>query len=229
MSVITIKDLNKVYGKNDTAVHALRQVNLQVENGEFVAIIGPSGSGKSTLLHMIGGVDRPSSGQILVDEQDLLHLSEQQLSLYRRRRIGFIFQYYNLVPVLTVEENITLPLMLDGLQPDKEWLQELIYRLGLYDRRNSLPNQLSGGQQQRTAIARALIHHPALILADEPTGNLDSRNGREIMTLLRDTVRRMNQTLVLITHDAGIAAQADRVLVIEDGILSENKPAPEVQ
>ena len=229
MSVITINQLSKVYGKSDTAVHALRQVSLTVEAGEFVAIVGPSGSGKSTLLHVIGGVDRPSEGRVLVDDQDLAHMSEKQLALYRRRRIGFVFQFYNLVPVLTVEENITLPLMLDGLKPDREWLGELIGRLGLDDRRKSLPNQLSGGQQQRTAIARALIHRPALVLADEPTGNLDSRNGREIMMLLRDTVRRLNQTLLLITHDPGIAAQADRIMVIEDGILTENKPLAEVQ
>lgn len=215
--MIDIRNLVKTYGKTDAAVHALRGVDLQVASGEFVAIIGPSGSGKSTLLHLIGGVDQPTSGSIVVEDQELTQLSEKQLSLYRRRRIGFVFQYYNLVPVLTVEENIALPLMLDGLEPDKIWFEELLTRLNLQDKRTSLPNQLSGGQQQRTAMARALIHRPALVLADEPTGNLDSQNGREIMALLRDTVRRVGQTLLLITHDANIAAQADRIMVIEDG------------
>lgn len=220
MSMIEIKSVSKIYGKTDTAVHALREVSLTVEQGEFVAVVGPSGSGKSTLLHLVGGVDRSSSGRILVDGQDLSRLGEKQLSLYRRRRIGFVFQFYNLIPVLTVEENIALPLMLDGLKPDQAWMDELISRLGLQDKRHALPGQLSGGQQQRTAMARALIHRPALVLADEPTGNLDSVNGREIMTLLRDTVRRVGQTLLLITHDPNIAAQADRVIIIEDGRLS---------
>lgn len=220
MSMIEIKSVSKIYGKTDTTVHALREVSLTVEQGEFVAVVGPSGSGKSTLLHLVGGVDRSSSGRILVDGQDLGRLGEKQLSLYRRRRIGFVFQFYNLIPVLTVEENIALPLMLDGLKPDQAWMDELISRLGLQDKRHALPSQLSGGQQQRTAMARALIHRPALVLADEPTGNLDSVNGREIMTLLRDTVRRVGQTLLLITHDPNIAAQADRVIIIEDGRLS---------
>ena len=226
LPIIDIRKVSKVYGKQDTSVHALRDVDLKVERGEFVAITGASGSGKSTLLHLIGGVDRPTSGQICVDSQDLTHMSEKQLSLYRRRRIGFVFQFYNLIPVLTVEENISLPLMLDGLRPDQAWLDELIERLSLQDKRHSLPSQLSGGQQQRAAMARALIHHPALVLADEPTGNLDSRNGHEIMNLLRDTVRRVGQTLVLITHDAAIAAQADRVMVIEDGNLTESRRSP---
>jgi putative ABC transport system ATP-binding protein len=224
MAVIETQDLTKVYGKRDAAVHALRGVDFKVESGEFVAVIGPSGSGKSTLLHLLGGVDRPTGGSIKVENQELSKLSEKQLSLYRRRRIGFVFQYYNLVPVLTVEENIALPLMLDGLKPDQAWLDELLTRLNLTEKRNSLPNQLSGGQQQRTAMARALIHRPALVLADEPTGNLDSHNGREIMALLKDTVRRVGQTLVLITHDSNIAAQADRIMIIEDGLIRPMQP-----
>jgi putative ABC transport system ATP-binding protein len=224
MAVIETQDLTKVYGKRDAAVHALRGVDFKVESGEFVAVIGPSGSGKSTLLHLLGGVDRPTGGSIKVENQELSKLSEKQLSLYRRRRIGFVFQYYNLVPVLTVEENIALPLMLDGLKPDQAWLDELLTRLNLTEKRNSLPNQLSGGQQQRTAMARALIHWPALVLADEPTGNLDSHNGREIMALLKDTVRRVGQTLVLITHDSNIAAQADRIMIIEDGLIRPMQP-----
>ncbi|NLW10999.1 MAG: ABC transporter ATP-binding protein [Clostridiaceae bacterium] len=219
MSIIKTKGLVKTYGKKDAAVHALRGVDLEVQSGEFLAVIGPSGSGKSTLLHLLGGVDRATEGSILVEDKELSGFNEKQLSLYRRRRIGFVFQYYNLVPVLTVEENISLPLMLDGLKPDQEWLEELLTRLNLQDKRHSLPNQLSGGQQQRTAMARALIHRPALVLADEPTGNLDSQNGREIMALLRDTVRRVGQTLILITHDHNIAAQADRIMVIEDGLI----------
>lgn len=226
MSIIRTQGLVKTYGKKDAAVHALRGIDLEVQAGEFLAVIGPSGSGKSTLLHLLGGVDRPTEGSIQVEDKELSSFNEKQLSLYRRRRIGFVFQYYNLVPVLTVEENIALPLMLDGLKPDKEWLEELLTRLNLQDKRHSLPNQLSGGQQQRTAMARALIHRPALVLADEPTGNLDSQNGREIMALLRDTVRRVGQTLILITHDHNIAAQADRIMVIEDGLIRPMSVAP---
>lgn len=226
MSIIKTQGLVKTYGKKDAAVHALRGIDLEVQAGEFLAVIGPSGSGKSTLLHLLGGVDRPTEGSIQVEDKELSSFNEKQLSLYRRRRIGFVFQYYNLVPVLTVEENIALPLMLDGLKPDKEWLEELLTRLNLQDKRHSLPNQLSGGQQQRTAMARALIHRPALVLADEPTGNLDSQNGREIMALLRDTVRRVGQTLILITHDHNIAAQADRIMVIEDGLIRPMSVAP---
>ncbi|MDD4744936.1 MAG: ABC transporter ATP-binding protein [Eubacteriales bacterium] len=221
MCIIEIRSLGKCYGQGETAVHALRDASLDVQEGEFVAVIGPSGSGKSTLLHLVGGVDRPSSGTVTVRGLNLAGLNEKKLSLYRRRQVGFVFQFYNLVPVLTVAENVTLPLMLDNLKPDKIWLDELLERLGLSDRRDSLPNQLSGGQQQRTAIARALLHRPAIVLADEPTGNLDSRNSREIMSLLRDAVRRLGQTLVVITHDPAIASQADRVILIEDGRLTE--------
>ena len=221
MSLIEVENLSKQYGQGESTVHALRQANLAVEAGSFMAVIGPSGSGKSTLLHLLGGVDQPTSGRINVDGQYLEQMTEQELSLYRRRSVGFIFQFYNLVPVLTVEENITLPLMLDGRGPEPDWLKELMERLGLADRRHSLPGQLSGGQQQRAAIARALIHRPSIVLADEPTGNLDSRNSREILMLLKDAVQRLRQTLVLITHDQSIASQADRVVRIADGRLKE--------
>lgn len=223
--MITINNLSKTYGRKDTIVNALRGVDLTISEGEFVAIVGPSGSGKSTLLHLLGGMDRPTGGSIRIENHELTAYNEKQLSLYRRRRIGFVFQYYNLVPVLTVEENITLPLMLDGKDPDSDWLDELIQRLDLEDKRHRLPNQLSGGQQQRTAMARALIHRPALVLADEPTGNLDSQNGHEIMRLLRDAVRSAGQTLILITHDANIAAQADRIMIIDDGQIRPMKLA----
>ena len=219
--MIQISGLTKVYGKKEEMVHALRGVNLQVEKGEFAAIIGSSGSGKSTLLHIVGGVDRANEGTVLVENENISVMNEKHLSLYRRRRVGFVFQFYNLLPVLTVEENISLPLMLDGLRPDKMWMNELLERLNLVEKRNSLPNQLSGGQQQRAAIARALIHRPALLLADEPTGNLDSKNGREIVSLLKETVTGLGQTLLLVTHDPSVAGQADRVLVMEDGMLSE--------
>jgi len=219
--MIQISGLTKVYGKKEEMVHALRGVDLQVEKGEFAAIIGSSGSGKSTLLHIVGGVDRANEGTVLVENENISVMNEKHLSLYRRRRVGFVFQFYNLLPVLTVEENISLPLMLDGLRPDKMWMNELLERLNLVEKRNSLPNQLSGGQQQRAAIARALIHRPALLLADEPTGNLDSKNGREIVSLLKETVTGLGQTLLLVTHDPSVAGQADRVLVMEDGMLSE--------
>jgi len=219
--MIQISGLTKVYGKKEEMVHALRGVNLQVEKGKFAAIIGSSGSGKSTLLHIVGGVDRANEGTVLVENENVSVMNEKHLSLYRRRRVGFVFQFYNLLPVLTVEENISLPLMLDGLRPDKMWMNELLERLNLVEKRNSLPNQLSGGQQQRAAIARALIHRPALLLADEPTGNLDSKNGREIVSLLKETVTGLGQTLLLVTHDPSVAGQADRVLVMEDGMLSE--------
>ena len=219
--MIQISGLTKVYGKKEEMVHALRGVDLQVEKGEFAAIIGSSGSGKSTLLHIVGGVDRANEGTVLVENENVSVMNEKHLSLYRRRRVGFVFQFYNLLPVLTVEENISLPLMLDGLRLDKMWMNELLERLNLVEKRNSLPNQLSGGQQQRAAIARALIHRPALLLADEPTGNLDSKNGREIVSLLKETVTGLGQTLLLVTHDPSVAGQADRVLVMEDGMLSE--------
>jgi len=215
-----LEEVSKNYIMGEVTVEALKTTSLEVYEGELLVILGPSGSGKSTLLNLLGGMDQPTLGRVFFEDKELSHASEKEMTLYRRYKVGFVFQFYNLIPVLTVEENITLPLMLDGLKPDPVWLDELIGRLGLDDKRRSLPNQLSGGQQQRTAMARALIHRPALVLADEPTGNLDSANGREIMTLLRETVRRVGQTLLLITHDPNVAAQADRVVIIEDGRLS---------
>lgn len=223
MNSLQIKNLTKVYGKGDTAVKALNDVTFSVEKGEFVAIIGPSGSGKSTLLHLLGGVDRPSSGKILVDNTDIYDLDETQLAIFRRRQIGLIYQFYNLIPILTVKENITLPILLDGQKVDKKQLKNIVTSLGLNDRLNHLPNQLSGGQQQRVSIGRALINNPAIILADEPTGNLDSKNSGEIMELLKMFNKTYNQTLIVITHDERIAAQADRVISIEDGRIAKDE------
>ena len=222
MVLIRLSQVNKIYGTGkEERVQALLDVNFQVDKGEFISIIGASGSGKSTLLHAVGGVDRIDSGSIMVEGENITMLKEKQLSLYRRRKIGFVFQFYNLIPVLTVEENIRLPLMLDGLEPEVSWLKELLESLGLADRRNSLPSKLSGGQQQRAAIARALIHRPAVLLADEPTGNLDSKNGREIVSLLKTAVNQLGQTLLLVTHDPSVAGQANRIFVMEDGNLKE--------
>ena len=217
MSFIEIQDLCKIYGKGETEVDALQNVSLTIEKGEFVAITGPSGSGKSTLLHMLGAVDTPTSGKVIIDGTDVFNTKEKELAIYRRRKIGFIFQFYNLIPVLTAEENITIPLKLDSRDVDQEYLEEIIETLGLSDRRNHFSNQLSGGQQQRIAIGRAMINRPAIILADEPTGSLDTKNSREIITLLKFAVRKYGQTLILITHDPSIAAQADRTIFIEDG------------
>ena len=220
--MIRLSQVNKIYGTGkEERVQALSDVNFQVDKGEFISIIGASGSGKSTLLHAIGGVDQIDSGSVMVDGENITSLKEKQLSLYRRRKVGFVFQFYNLIPVLTVEENIRLPLMLDGLEPEAAWFQELLEKLGLSERRNSLPGKLSGGQQQRAAIARALIHRPAVLLADEPTGNLDSKNGREIVSLLKTAVEQLGQTLLLVTHDPSVAGQANRVFVMEDGSLKE--------
>lgn len=221
MSIVETQNLCKVYGKGETAVHALRDVCLQVEKGEFVALLGASGSGKSTLLHMLGAVDQPTSGRVMIDGVDVFRQKEADLAVFRRRKIGFVFQFYNLIPVLDAVENILLPVRLDGQQPDQDYLEELLTTFGMADRQHYLPNQLSGGQQQRIAVARALIYRPAILLADEPTGNLDTKNSREIMTLLKTSVRRFGQTLILITHDPSIAAQADRVLIMEDGCLQE--------
>lgn len=217
MSFIEIQDLCKIYGKGETEVEALQNVSLTIEKGDFVAITGPSGSGKSTLLHMLGAVDTPTSGKVIIDGTDVFNTKEKELAIYRRRKIGFIFQFYNLIPVLTAEENITIPLKLDGRDVDQEYLEEIIETLGLNDRRYHFPNQLSGGQQQRIAIGRAMINRPAIILADEPTGSLDTKNSREIITLLKFAVKKYGQTLILITHDPSIAAQADRTIFIEDG------------
>ncbi len=225
MSILQTQDLMKVYGRGETAVCALNRVNINIEKGEFVAITGASGSGKSTLLHMLGTVDRPTSGKVFIDGSDIFAMKEKNLAVFRRRKIGFIFQFYNLIPVLTARENITVPLMLDGQKADETYLEELMLTLGIKERENHLPNQLSGGQQQRVAIARALIHRPSIILADEPTGNLDTKNGREIISLLKSSVRKYGQTLVLITHDQSVAAQADRIIVIEDGCVAGGEEA----
>ncbi|MDE5965163.1 MAG: ABC transporter ATP-binding protein, partial [Eubacterium sp.] len=211
------------YGKGDTMVKALDNVSFSVEQGEFVAIIGPSGSGKSTMLHILGGVDTPTSGQVIINNTDISTLNETALAIFRRRQIGLIYQFYNLIPILTVEENLTLPLLLDGRKPDKRITDNLIEKLGLSKRLTHLPRQLSGGQQQRVAIGRALVNNPALLLADEPTGNLDSENSREIMTLLRKFNKEQKQTVIIITHDEKIALAADRVISIEDGKITRDE------
>ncbi|GAK04431.1 LOW QUALITY PROTEIN: ABC transporter [Geomicrobium sp. JCM 19037] len=223
MEIVKIEQLSKVYGQADTAVKALDDVSFSVKKGEFVAIVGPSGSGKSTLLHLLGGVDRPSSGKVWVDNTDIYQLNETNLAIFRRRQIGLIYQFYNLLPILTVEENITLPLLLDGHKVDKKQFQETVELLGLQERIHHLPNQLSGGQQQRVSIGRALISNPAIMLQDEPTGNLDSKNSKEIIDLLKMFNRTYNQTLLVITHDDRIALQADRVISIEDGRVSKDE------
>ena len=217
--VVETKNLVKVYGKGETAVRAVDDVSMQIEAGEFVALVGESGSGKTTLLNLLGALDSPTSGEIIIGGQSLSGQSDAQLSAYRRRNVGFIFQSYNLIPVLNVAENIALPMSLDNQEVDQDYLSELLEILGLTDRRDHYPHQLSGGQQQRVAIGRALIAKPKLLLADEPTGNLDSRNSREIVTLLQNSVRKYNQTLLLITHDGHVAAHADRVLHMLDGRL----------
>ncbi|MEK5389993.1 ABC transporter ATP-binding protein [Margalitia sp. FSL K6-0131] len=223
MEILKIEHLSKQYGKGETAVKALDDVSFSVKKGEFVAIIGPSGSGKSTLLHLLGGVDRPTSGKVFVDNTDIYNLNETQLAIFRRRQIGLIYQFYNLIPVLTVEENITLPLLLDGHKVDKKQFDDIVKLLNLENRLNHLPNQLSGGQQQRVSIGRALISNPAIMLADEPTGNLDSKNSKEIIDLLKMFNKTLNQTLLVITHDEGIALQANRVISIEDGKIAKDE------
>ncbi len=217
MEILKLNNLSKVYGKGDTQIKALDDISFSVEKGEFVAIVGPSGSGKSTLLHIMGGVDTPSSGQVLVDGTDICALDQTKLAIFRRRQIGLIYQFYNLIPILNVEENITLPLLLDERSLDEARLKEIVATLGLSDRVGHLPNQLSGGQQQRVSIGRALINNPALILADEPTGNLDSSNSKEIIALLKLSNKRYHQTLILVTHDRDIALQADRIITFGDG------------
>lgn len=219
MEVVKVTDLCKSYGKGNTKVEALKSINLTINQGEFVAVVGASGSGKSTLLHLLGGVDRPTSGKVAVDGVDLYNLSEKEMAIFRRRKVGFIFQFYNLVPVMTVEENMLLPLLLDNKKVDKKEFQELIDILGLEERKHHLPNELSGGQQQRASIGRALAYKPSIVLADEPTGNLDSKNSKEIIDLLKISVKKYNQTLILITHDLNIASQADRIITIEDGLI----------
>ena len=227
MTILETKDLRKFYGSGDTQVKALDGVDLSVENGEFVAIVGTSGSGKSTLLHMLGGLDRPTSGAVLVDGKDIFSLKDEELTIFRRRKIGFVFQSYNLVPVLSVYENIVLPIQLDGNAPDKAYVERIIETLGLEAKLQNLPNNLSGGQQQRVAIARALAAKPAIILADEPTGNLDSKNSQEIIDLLKISNSMYQQTVIIITHDTNIALKADRILRIEDGrIVSDEVNRP---
>ncbi|MEC0310401.1 ABC transporter ATP-binding protein [Paenibacillus lautus] len=223
MEILKIDHLSKIYGKGESAVKALDDVSFSVQKGEFVAIIGPSGSGKSTLLHMLGGVDLPTSGKVLVEDTDMYNLDETQLAIFRRRQIGLIYQFFNLIPVLTVEENITLPLLLDNQKVDKKQLDGLVKTLNLQHRLNHLPNQLSGGQQQRVSIGRALISNPAIMLADEPTGNLDSKNSSEIIDLLQMLNKTYHQTLIVITHDERIALQADRVISIEDGRIAKDE------
>lgn len=220
MEILKVENLTKTYEQGSNRVNALDNVSFSVNKGEFVAIIGPSGSGKSTLLHIIGGVDKATSGKVYIDGTDIYSLNETNLAIFRRRQVGLIYQFYNLIPVLNVEENITLPMLLDGKKPDKEHLKEVLETLKLEDRINHLPNQLSGGQQQRVSIGRAIINNPAIVLADEPTGNLDSKNSQEIIELLKDANRRNNQTLIVITHDEKIALQADRVITISDGKIS---------
>ena len=217
MSILETKDLRKIYGSGDTEVKALDGVNLRVENGEFVAIVGTSGSGKSTLLHMLGGLDRPTSGSVIVDGKDIFRLKDEALTIFRRRKIGFVFQSYNLVPVLNVYENIVLPIQLDGRRVDEDFIGKIVKTLGLDGRLDALPSQLSGGQQQRVAIARALAAKPAIILADEPTGNLDSKTSQDVLGLLKVTSQKFSQTIVMITHNEEIAQMADRVIRIEDG------------
>lgn len=217
MDIVKVEHLSKTYGKGDTQVHALDDVSFTVPQGQFLAIVGPSGSGKSTLLHILGGVDTPTSGSVNIGGTDIGKLDETALAIFRRRQIGLIYQFYNLIPILTVEENLTLPLLLDGRKPDRKQIENLVSVLGLENRLFHLPNQLSGGQQQRVSIGRALVNNPALVLADEPTGNLDSENSREIMALLRRFNREYKQTVIVITHDENIALSADRVLAIEDG------------
>lgn len=217
MSILQVQSLKKIYGSGETAVHALDGVNLSVEKGEFVAIVGTSGSGKSTLLHMLGGLDRPTSGTVTVDGRELSSLKDEELTIFRRRKIGFVFQNYNLVPVLNVMENIVLPIRLDGKAVDEAYVQEIIQVLGLEKKLHNLPSNLSGGQQQRVAIARALAAKPAIILADEPTGNLDSKTSQDVLGLLKVTSERFSQTMVMITHNEEIAQLADRIIRIEDG------------
>lgn len=224
MEILRVENLCKTYGKNETLVKALDGISFSVNKGEFVAIVGASGSGKSTLLHILGGVDKPSYGKVYVDNQDVFKLNESNLAVFRRRQVGLIYQFYNLIPILNVEENITLPLLLDGRKPDETYLNELIDTLGLRSRIKHLPNELSGGQQQRVSIGRALMNRPAVLLADEPTGNLDSKASKEIIELLKLSNKKYEQTIIMITHDQSLALNADRIITIDDGkIVSDKK------
>lgn len=222
MEILKVENLVKTYGEGDNIVNAVDNISLSVNKGEFVAIVGASGSGKSTLLHLLGGVDRPTSGKIYIDRNEINNMNNDKLAIFRRRQIGIVYQFYNLIPILTVEENISLPCDLDGNKPDKERMDLILKSFGLFERRNHLPNELSGGQQQRTSIARALINNPAILLADEPTGNLDSKSTEEIMSILKMSNRDFNQTIIMITHNLEIAKEADRIITIQDGkILRE--------
>ena len=223
MEILKVENLSKVYGSGEREVRALDGVSFSVEKGQFLAIIGPSGSGKSTLLHILGGVDRPTSGKVYLEGQDVFAQDEDHLAVFRRRQVGLIYQFYNLIPVLNVTENITLPVLLDGRKVDRNRLEELLRELNLTGREKHLPNQLSGGQQQRVSIGRALMNSPALLLADEPTGNLDSRNSQEIVALLKKANRQYGQTLIVITHDESIALQADRIISLEDGRITKDE------
>ena len=221
MEILKVENLTKVYGKDSTKVVALDHVSFSVNKGEFVAIVGASGSGKSTLLHLIGGVDRPTSGKVFIDGQDIFKFNDDKLAIFRRRQVGLIYQFYNLIPILNVEENITLPLSLDNRKVEKEKIDDMLKLLGLTSRRTHLPNELSGGQQQRTSIGRALITNPTIILADEPTGNLDSKSSDEIVALLKKSNKELNQTIIMITHNMEIAKEADRIIKIEDGKIAK--------
>lgn len=223
MAFIEVKNLCKVYGSGEAEIKALDNINLNIEQGEFVAIVGPSGSGKSTLLHLLGGVDKPSSGEVMIKGESIYKLKEKELSILRRRKLGFVFQFFNLIPVLTAEENIEMPVLLDNGKMDKNYMNELLKLLGLEERRKHHPSELSGGQQQRVSIGRALANKPSIILADEPTGNLDSKNSKEVLELLKYCAKKYNQTLILITHDINIAKSADRVITIQDGKIATDE------
>ena len=223
MALIEVKNLSKIYGSGEAEVKALKNINLNIEQGEFVAIVGPSGSGKSTLLNLLGGVDKPSSGEVIIKGESIYKLREKELSILRRRKLGFVFQFFNLIPVLTAEENIEMPVLLDNGKIDKNYMNELLKLLGLEERRNHHPSELSGGQQQRVSIGRALANKPSIILADEPTGNLDSKNSKEVLELLKYCAKKYNQTLILLTHDINIAKSADRVITIEDGQITTDE------
>lgn len=223
MEILKVENLVKTYGKGETKINAVDDISFTINKGEFVAIVGASGSGKSTLLHLIGGVDRPTSGKVYIDGKDFYALNNDNLAIFRRRQIGLIYQFYNLIPILNVEENITLPCDLDGCEIDKKRLQEMLKTLGLENRRTHLPNQLSGGQQQKVSIGRAMINNPAIMLADEPTGNLDSKASEEIIALLKLSNKKFNQTVIIITHDLEIAKEAERVITIEDGKIIKDE------
>ena len=223
MEILKCNNLKKIYGKGASQVTALKGINLSVQEGEFVAIVGASGSGKSTLLHIIGSIDKPTSGTVLVDGIDVGALNTTDAAIFRRRKVGLVYQFYNLIPTLTVEKNILMPLLLDKRKPDKEYFEQILQTLGINDKRKALPHQLSGGQQQRVAIARALIYQPALLLADEPTGNLDKNNSKEIVDQLKLSNRKLKQTILLITHDERIAQEADRIITVEDGLIIKDR------